>query len=154
MIESIIGFSNKSDVVTAVGIQFTEDTPEVFLDQDWKLQSGNRAEAYFVIQERIVNELRERNIKNVVIKGSIAPARSTLLAHLHTAELRGVVMAAAAQAQARPEMITKTTLSRTFGNRKTDEYVADGSFWSTAVLGALRVASREIAMMVLMKGKP
>lgn len=153
MHDSIVGFSNSSDKVIVVGLEFREETAEVFIDDIWKLPIGDRAEAYCAIQERIVNELRERKIKKVAIKGSVLPAGSTQLAHLYTAELRGVIMAAAAQAQAHPTMITKTTMSKKFGERKTAEYIADPEFWSNNVSGKLKTGSRETAMIVLMAHK-
>ena len=124
------------------------------MDASWKLQQGDRSEAYRCMYDRVVNELRERNIKQVVIKGSVVPPKSLLLSHLLAAELRGVIASAAAQAQAQPKTITKATMSRTFGTRTTDEYVSDADFWDDAVSGKLRSGSRETALLILMANKP
>jgi hypothetical protein len=54
----------------------------------------------------------------------------------------------AAGAIAPTEVKSKASISRTFGQRKVDEYVADNEFWSNAVTGVnLRAGSREAAMV-------
>ena len=71
------------------------------------------------------------------------------LAHLESAELRGVVIAAA-RSICPVRSVTKATISRRFGERSVDEYVADDEFWSENVQGVhLRAGSREAALLLI-----
>ncbi len=48
------------------------------------------------------------------------------------------------------EAKSKASISKTFGERSVDEYVADGEFWKKEVTGInLRIGSREAAMILL-----
>lgn len=118
-------------------------------DDSWPLQQGDRAPAYCVMHQRIADYVREKKIDRVIIKASALSTGSTKLGHLHSAELRGVVICAAAETT-KTQLISKAHISRTFGNRKVDEYIADNNFWSKKVVGEkLRVGSREAAMLLL-----
>ena len=118
-------------------------------DQSWKLQEGDRALAYNIMYQRISDYLNENGIERVIVKASAVTTGSMRKAHLHAAELRGVVIAASA-AVTKVNMLAKAHVSRTFGERKVDEYVADDAFWSASVAGkSLRKGSREAAMMIL-----
>ncbi len=71
------------------------------------------------------------------------------MAHLEAAELRGVVIAACATTAA-TDTVAKATISRTFGKRRVDDYIADDDFWTKEVGGiALRRGSWEAAMVLL-----
>jgi hypothetical protein len=60
-----------------------------------------------------------------------------------------VVMAAAA-AQCAVKALSKAVISRTYGNRKVNEYVADDQFWASRTTGGvLRKLSREAAMLLI-----
>lgn len=63
-------------------------------------------------------------------------------------------MVAAAAAEFAPtQFVAKATISRTFGARKADDYVADDSFWSGRLDGKeLRAGSREAALLILSAG--
>ena len=71
------------------------------------------------------------------------------LAHLESAEVRGVVIAASRSVC--PVSCVKTaTISRTFGKRKVDEIVRDEAFWKENVAGVpLRAGSREAALLLI-----
>ncbi len=153
MDEIWVGFSVASEVVV-VGLNFHDDTVEVVEDVTWTLQQGDRADAYRVMHDRIHNYLTEREIKHVAIKGSVVPSHATTLAHLHAAELRGVVTVAAAHSDADIKVITKASISRSFGKRKVDEYVADDNFWNEALATQVKKGSRETALVILAARKP
>jgi hypothetical protein len=101
------------------------------------------------MHQHIADYAREQGITRAVIKGSAVSLGGTKKAHLEAAELRGVVMAALASVT-RVETESKSRLSRTFGDRKVDEYLRDDNFWSEKVTGSsLRIGSREAAIALL-----
>ena len=66
-----------------------------------------------------------------------------------SAEVRGVIIAAAASV-CDVKAISKAVISRTYGERKVDEYVQDDDFWGKQTQGGkLRKTSREVAMLVI-----
>ena len=130
-----------------------ESTVVLESDATWPLQDGPRPKAYVVMYERIASYVRERGIDVVLVKASALGGKGVKLAHLHAAELRGVVQTAAAAGGAEVRAPRKAALSRTFGDRTVDEYVADDSFWADAVEGSLRKGSREAALLVLSEVK-
>lgn len=59
-------------------------------------------------------------------------------------------MIAAAASQCPVKALSKAVISRTYGDRKVDEYVADDAFWADKTTGgALRKLSREAAMLLI-----
>ena len=149
MSERWAGFVIGSDTVTIVDAEVPDTGAlTVQMDDTWDLQSGDRATAYVVMQDRIENYLREHGIARAVVKASAINTGGTKLVHLKACELRGVVMAAAARIGP-TECVAKAHMSRTFGSRKVDEYVQDGAFWSKEINGKLRIGSREAAMILL-----
>lgn len=149
MSERWVGVTVSSDKIVFVDAEVEADRPLVIqADESWKLQKGDRARAYTVMHQRVVDYLKDNKIAKVVVKAS-ATSRSTTLAHLASAEVRGVVIAAAASV-CEVELSAKSVISRTFGSRKVDEYVKDDGFWEENVSGAdLRGGSREAAMLLL-----
>lgn len=150
MAERWVGVSVSGDKVILVDASIDADGPIVIVsDQSAKLQSGDRARAYAVIHNQVVDYLRENKIQKVVVKASALSTGSTKMAHLEAAELRGIVIAAAASC-CDVSLLAKGHISRTFGNRKVDEYVKDEKFWAAEIEGApLRSGSREAAMVLL-----
>lgn len=152
MTERWVGFVIVGDVVTVVDVEVPDeaDAPvTVIADDTWKLQKGDRAEAYNVMFKRCVNYLKENQIVRVIVKASAVTMGATKLGHLTSAELRGVIIAASASV-ASVRAISKAVISRTYGNRKMDEYLQDDTFWSTMTTGgSLRKNSREAAMVVI-----
>jgi hypothetical protein len=60
-----------------------------------------------------------------------------------------VVIAAAASASS-VSQLKKGVVSRSYGERKVDEYVADDSFWDEHTTGGkLRKGSREVTMLLI-----
>lgn len=151
MSEKWASFLISGDSVTVVEaiIPDDDDDPiEITLDVTWKVQKGNRSEAYEVLYERCRNYLTDGGIDNAVIKAS-AVAKGLGLSMLHSAEVRGVIIAASAAAQT-VSIVQKATVTKTYGNRKVDEYLTDNAFWAEQTSGmALRKTSREGAMYIV-----
>ena len=128
-----------------------DDEPVIICsDNTWRVQQGDRAAAYNVLHQQCADYIKENNIDAVVVKGSaVAGKGSATLGFLLSAEVRGVVIAAAAS-QCQVKALTKALISRTYGDRKVDEYVADDAFWAAHTSGgALRKLSREAAMLLI-----
>lgn len=148
-IEKWVGITVNGDSLNLVVIEFNNDKlPSVVEDLTWQLQKGDRPQSYNVMYDRIRHYLRESDIKHVAIKES-GVSRSTSLSHLLSAELRGVVMAAASAASSNIKTVKKSVISRTFGERKVDQYVSDDKFWESSLEGTLRKGSRETALIVI-----
>jgi hypothetical protein len=145
-----IGINVAGDAIVLVDAEVPDTGPIVVeMDDTWKLQGGDRPKAYAVMRQRLADYLREHGTKQVIIKASAVNMGGTTLAHLGAAELRGVVACAAAEV-VDVKLIAKGHMSRTFGERKVDEYVKDDAFWAGEVIGKkLRLGSREAAMVLL-----
>ena len=113
-----------------------------------KLQNEDRPEAYCAIAKQVRDYAKEANIQKCVIKASAVSRGGTTLSHLESAELRGVISCALREV-APVEATTKAKISKTFGERKADEYLGDDEFWNGAVQGSLRGGSREAALVIL-----
>lgn len=149
MTERWIGLVVSGDKVVAVDAKVPEAGPLVIQgDHSWKLQEGDRALAYRVMHQQVADYIKENRISRAVLKASALSLGSVKKAHLEAAELRGVVMCAAASATT-VQTLAKAHISRTFGDRKVDEYLIDQDFWASEVAGALRAGSREAAMILL-----
>ncbi|TKD31678.1 MAG: hypothetical protein E5W98_28240 [Mesorhizobium sp.] len=148
-----IGFVASSDVVTVVEGEIPdgqEDPITIIGDTTWKLQKGHRASAYAVLHQRCVDHVRENKIEGVVVKASAVPQGSARLALLTSAEVRGVVLAAAASICENTRELSAASISRNYGDRKIAEYLADDSFWDEMTVGGdLRKTSREAAMLLV-----
>lgn len=150
MPERWIGVVVASEKITVVDVEVPARGPLVVtFDQTWPLQDGDRAAAYAVIHQQVADYITENSIKRCVVKATALSLGSVKMAHMEAAELRGVVMCAAAPI-ADTLVIAKATMSRTFGKRKVDDYVRDNDFWRDEVTGeSLRRGSREAAMVLL-----
>jgi len=150
MPERWIGIVVSGSTVVVVDAEVPKSGPLVIqADSTWSLQSGDRASAYTVMHQQASDYIRENQIAKAVIKSSALSTGGTKKAHLEAAELRGVVMCAAASSTD-TELLAKGHMSRTFGSRKVDEYVKDSKFWSAEVSGEkLRIGSREAALLLL-----
>jgi len=150
MIERWVGITVSGKKVTLVDATVSSSGPiTINADQSCNLQEGDRPDAYSIMHQHISDYLRENKIQRVVFKSSALTMGAMKKAHLEAAELRGVTMAAAASV-ARTQSLAKAHISRTFGNRKVDEYLKDDSFWSTELNGeSVRIGSREAAMVLL-----
>ena len=150
MPERWLGIVVGSDRVVAVDAEVPASGPLIVqADLSWSLQKGDRPSAYTVMHQHVSNYCKEHGIKRAVIKASAVNRGGTKKAHLEAAELRGVVISASATV-AKTETTAKASISRTFGKRKVDDYLADNNFWAGEVVGkTLRSGSREAAMVLL-----
>lgn len=146
-----VGLNAVGDSVTVVYVEVPDDDgPMVVISDDtWRVQKGDRADAYRILHQQCGDYLRDNGIDAVVVKASAVSGRgAATLALLHSAELRGVVMAAAADV-CEVRVLSKGIVSKTYGDRKVDEYVKDDAFWAANTSGNLRKLSRETAMLLV-----
>ena len=151
--ERCVGFVIVGEVLTVVDVETPDCLDEpltIVADDTWKLQAGERAEAYTVLHQRCADYLRENGVGSVVVKASALPTNGPpKLSLLTSAELRGVVIAAAASV-CPVKVLSKAAISRTYGERKVDEYLQDDGFWGKQTQGGkLRKTSREAAMLLI-----
>ncbi|NOK62676.1 MAG: hypothetical protein GFH27_549293n78 [Chloroflexi bacterium AL-W] len=149
MIERWAGITTSSKSLILVIVEYDDNGPTVIDDLTWNLQDGPRPHAYRLMYERVVNYLRETSIQHVLLKATALNTRGIKAAHLDAAELRGVVMVAAVQSESEVKVVPKALVSRTFGNRNVDDYIADNDFWINQISGNLRKGSREAALLIL-----
>ncbi len=117
-------------------------------DQTCPLQTGDRAGAFAAMHQRIHDLVKTNGVKKVAIKETAA-GKNMGLAHLKSAEVRGVVLAAASAGCGNVVQVSKAVLSRSFGERKVDEYLKDDAFFTQHVVGELRRGSREAVFVVV-----
>ena len=117
-------------------------------DQTMRLPTGPRERAYCHLHQQIGNYLRENEVERVVIMASAVSRAGGGVAHLDSAEVRGVVTAAAASV-CPTQLLAKAKVSKSFGERKADAYLADADFWDDNVDGAVRAGSRMAALLLL-----
>jgi hypothetical protein len=151
--ERCVGFVIVGEVVTVVDAEIPDDPDEpltIISDDTWRLQNGERAPAYAVLHQRCADYLRENGVRSVAVKASAISARQPArLALLMSAEVRGIIIAAAASV-CEVSVVPKALISRTYGERKVDEYIEDDDFWNNQTQGGrLRKMSREAAMQVI-----
>jgi Holliday junction resolvasome RuvABC endonuclease subunit len=151
-----VGVTVSGGEVVAVDFVVPATGPlEVVAEVPIKLdQNEDRATALENVYRRVRQYVHEHEIKKVVLKASATMQQPAKLVLLHSAEVRGVVAAAAASGGVRVLFLAKARLSKSFGNRKVDEYLKDNGFWSAEVKGDLKRGSREAAFMVLAEARP
>lgn len=147
-----LGLCASKDAVVAVDVEVPNNGGPIVIKSDttWRVQTGDRANAYNVLHQQCADYIKENRIDAVVVKASaVAGKGSATLGILLGAEVRGVVISAAAS-QCPVKALSKGVISRTYGDRKVDEYVADDAFWAGQTTGgALRKLSREAAMLLI-----
>lgn len=152
MTKRYVGLVVVGEVVTVVDAQVPDDNDlpiTVLSDATWNLQTGERGSALSVLHERCAGYFRENQVDLVVVKASALPTGPAKLALLGSAEVRGVVIAAAASSST-VKILSKGVVSRTYGDRKVDEYLKDDDFWKKHTIGGkLRKTSREAAMLII-----
>ena len=140
------------NTVTVVHANVPDDDGDaitILSDSSWTLQQGERGAALSILHQRCQNFCEQYKVQMVIIKASALPQSGVKLAVLESAEVRGVMIAAAAS-KTKVEILSKAKISRTYGERKVDEYLKDDSFWSAQITGAkLKKTSREAAILIL-----
>ncbi|PIB53720.1 hypothetical protein [Pseudomonas sp. 2822-17] len=152
MSERCVGLVVSAGDVTVVDTQVPADSEvpvSIVMDTNWKLPTGDRQHGYDILHQQCVSYLKEQKVERVFVKASALPQGSSAkLSLLEGAELRGVIMAAAASV-CTTKVIAKATISRAY-KRKVDDCIKDDSFWDEQVEGGtLRKGSREAAMLVV-----
>src|SRR5882672_8867848 len=108
-----IGLTASTSEVILVDVEVREDGKLVIqADDRIKLIASDPPAAYRLLHQRLVGYLRDHSVRGVAIKGSavLAKGRATL-ALLTSAEVRGVTIAAAAEAAERVFILQKATIS-------------------------------------------
>lgn len=117
-------------------------------DRTHKIQDGARPAAYRAMHEWIIAYLADHAPCDVVVKASAVSGKgSATLGLLESAELRGVAICAAMCSGCRVHLASKAVASRTFGERKVDEYVGDDDYCNTRFIGELKKGSREAMVL-------
>lgn len=149
-----LGVTVSGDKAILVDANVPEDDGPIVINADFnvKLQKGVRSTAYSVFWQEVYDYAKENNIEYAAVKGSaVSQQGKPTLAHFEAAELRGVAIGALASV-CPTETITKASISRNYGDRKADEYIADQGFWQDKFSGTgLRAGSREAAFCILAK---
>lgn len=150
MTEKWLGVTVSGAKVTIVEAEVPDTGPLIIVnDTSISLQKGDTAEAYSVLHNELSDYARENGINNAIVKGSaVSQQGKPTLAHLHSAELRGVAIAALASVCA-TKSVTKATMSKNIGDRKVDDYVKDDDFWGSNFSGSVRSGSKEAAFCIL-----
>lgn len=150
--ERCVGIVVVGENVTVVDTEIPDDDEDpivVLADDTWRLQKGDKAPAYAVLHQRCGDYLRENGVEKVIVKASALPTGAARLGLLTSAEVRGLIIAAAGSV-CDVRVMSKAVISRTYGERKVDEYLKDDDFWDEQTDGGkLRKTSREAAMLVV-----
>lgn len=150
MPDNLIGVVVGSDYVDVVLLQ--QSGPNTFTVQDettLTLQTGDRPTAYSVLRDQFSDYLQQHHAVCVCIQQTALSRRGITMGHMLAAELRGVIQAAAAASCSQVRLVSKATVSRTFGDRKVDEYLGDDSYWQTIGLAGLKKGLRHAAFVVV-----
>ncbi len=152
MTKHVAGVVVVGETITVVHAEIPDDDNDpitILSDNSWTLQTGERGPALSVLFSRCQNFCQQNSVELVIVKASALPQSGVKLAVLQSAEVRGVVMAAAAS-KTKVEILSKARISKNYGDRKVDDYLKDDTFWSAQIAGAkLKKTSREAAMLIL-----
>lgn len=143
------GLQLSGNGIAVVVLDCSKEEYVVFDDTNILLQQGDRSEAYAILMQHLEDFLREKNVKTVCMKASAVPRFGFSLAHLQTAELRGIAIATVKNLGCDLFLIPKSTLSQRYGSRKADEYIKDDQFWNNKLDREIRKGSREAALLVV-----
>lgn len=153
MAQRWLGLTASKDSVVVVDAEIPDEFDEPIIirsDDTWRVQTGDRAAAYSVLHKQCADYIQENRIDAVLVKASAVTGRgAATVGFLLSAEVRGIVIAAAAS-RCPVKTLSKAVISKTYGDRKVDEYVADDAFWTDKTTGGtLRRLSRETAMLLI-----
>lgn len=142
--------SKEGVIYVDVGVPDDDGPIVVLADDTWKVQKGDRSAAYSVLHQQCTDYIRENHIERTVVKASAVTGKGMAkLGMLEAAEVRGIVIAAAASF-CEVKQLKKGSVSKTYGDRNVDDYVADDSFWAKNTKGGkLRKMGRETAMLLI-----
>ena len=148
-----LGVTVSGEAIQVVHLDTGQTKPTLVNQFTWRLQTGDVVDAYHAMHERVRDYVANHGVAEVIIKASALGQSSATLAHLRSAELRGVICVAVKVGGATAKLVPKAVISRTFGDRKVDQYVADDGFWPEALDGDLTKGRREAALLVLSQAR-
>jgi hypothetical protein len=148
MPQTLAGLQVTSDKIDVVVLDHLDNRFTLEGQYTLKLQGGDRALAYHKIYHDAADLLTDKKIDCASIKASATTGSGVSGGLLSSAELRGVAIAACASV-CPVKLVLKGAVSRSFGGRKVDEYVADDSFWRDIGLIDLKKGKREAAFVVI-----
>jgi hypothetical protein len=158
MADNLIGVVVSSESVDVVVLQqngappFTLQTETTF-----KLQMGDRANAYRVLHDQFVSFVKRHHATQVCLKKSALSLRGMKMVHLEAAELRGVVQCAAIVGGAEIRLFNRASASRASGKaggRDVNAYLKDDTHWDSLGLSELSKGRREAAFAVVEEFSP
>jgi len=151
----ILGITATGKSVSSVLLEKIDDQNYVLLDStSFDLQAGERAQAYQNLAQRFSDYVAGKKIDLICVKSSASSGKGGATdALLEGAEVRGVILAAAAATGASVLQAKKATISKSFGERKVEEYCGDSSFWSKLGLSSLKKGMRETALFAIAQAK-
>jgi hypothetical protein len=144
-----LGVTVSGEAIQIVHLDTGQAKPLLVNQFTWRLQTGDVVDAYHAMHERVRDYVANHGVGEMIIKASAVGQSRPTLAHLRSAELRGVICVAAKAGGAITKLVPKAVISRTFGDRKVDQYVEDDRFWQEALDGDLTKGRREAALLVL-----
>jgi len=146
----ILGVTVSSDDAHLVLLTKRSNGDFILEDQvTMNLQAGPRPAAYNTIHGQFKDYAEHNAVECVCIKGSAVSHGGTKQAHLHAAELRGVLQAAAIAAETEVRLVSKGVVSRRPGKRKVDDYLKDNAFWTGLNLSPVKKGLREAAFVAI-----
>jgi hypothetical protein len=153
MSKKLAGIKVSGDALQVVVLTQDAAGDFTFVDQTTlTLQDGDLPPACHTLHVQLVDYLKHQKVGHTCIIGSAVTRHAATLALLHSAELRGVAMAAAATVTD-TKVATKASISRTWGDRKFEEYIKDDEFWRDLDLLKLKKGMREAALVVISQFK-
>lgn len=151
-----LGVSVTGEKATIVDASVSEnETEPIIINKDFtlSLQKGEKSEAYTTLHRELADYAREQSITTSVVKASAVSQKSKpTLALLHSAELRGVVIAALASV-CKTKTVAKASMSKNIGERNVDDYTKDNEFWNEHFEGSVRAGSKEAAFCILTESR-
>ena len=154
MSKKILGVTATGKGLSIVFLEKINESKIKLIDEfTLNLQSGDRAVAYGNLAQRFSDYLAGKDIETICVKGSAPSGSGATQALLEGAEVRGIVLATASTTCPHVIQSTTSSLSKSFGSRKVDEYCKDSSFWETLDLLNLKKGMREAAFFAIAQTK-
>lgn len=122
--------------LTVIVVQDDESQPgkyELIFREEWKLDVGDRPKSLVTLRKRLLERLREEWKPDAVCIKPLEPMAlksGAQFSWFHTAEIRGVAAEAAASVCDATEFRYASTVSKTIGARKKQDYADDTAFWN------------------------
>jgi hypothetical protein len=125
-----------------------EEHPQVVEDTTWKLQAGERPEAYNVLYGRVENLLKRFPEAIIGIVASQTTGMTADVGLLNTAEMRGVIAVASYRHSASTFLIDMQAESKKIG-KTTKEWVKDDTYWNDLLIKQITQTRRRAAIAAI-----